>query len=74
MKQLTLYSTDGCHLCDEAMMLLDQIGAIYQVQDIIDDASLVEKYGIKIPVLAKPTGDELDWPFDVAALTQFMEQ
>jgi len=74
MKPLTLYSTDGCHLCEEAMALLAQVGASYQVQDIIDDATLVEKYGIKIPVLATAAGDELDWPFDVAALTQFMEQ
>jgi hypothetical protein len=74
MKTLTLYSTDGCHLCEEAMVLLDQISADYSVQDIIDDAVLVEKYGIKIPVVATAAGRELDWPFDVAALKLFLEQ
>lgn len=77
MIALTLYSTSGCHLCEEAMALLDQVGVKYTVQDIIDQAALVERYGIKIPVVAKIAANtddrELDWPFDLIMLKQFLE-
>lgn len=73
MKSLILFSTSGCHLCEDAMALLEQLGANYAVQDIIDDSQLVEKYGTKIPVLKDNLGNELDWPFDLVMLKQFLE-
>ncbi|MCP5076978.1 MAG: glutaredoxin family protein, partial [Psychromonas sp.] len=34
---LRLYYTDGCHLCDDAMVLLEQLNLTYQKIDIVDD-------------------------------------
>lgn len=61
---LILYGTDGCHLCDEAELLLRQLGLQWQGVDIVDDETLLERYGTSIPVLARSdSGEELNWPF-----------
>ena len=66
---LTLYGTKGCHLCDEAEILLTQaqmaVAFHWQYIDIALDDNLVKKYGIRIPVLEKETGQLLNWPFSL---------
>ena len=66
---LTLYGTKGCHLCDEAEVLLAQaqMAVVFRWQyiDIALDDNLVKKYGIRIPVLEKETGQLLNWPFSL---------
>lgn len=76
MKQLVLYSTSHCHLCEQAETLLislkDQIEISWQLTEISDNDDLIEKYGIKIPVLKRTDNQlELHWPFskeDILAL------
>lgn len=71
--------TVGCHLCDVAEQLIVssvdmQKYAIYQV-DIADDDDLVERYGVKIPVLLDlESKEELEWPFDQAQLLEFLQR
>ena len=66
---LILYGTKGCHLCDDAEVLLTQaqmaIRFEWQYTDIALDDTLVRKYGIRIPVLEKETGQLLNWPFSL---------
>ncbi|MCL2914146.1 glutaredoxin family protein [Shewanella corallii] len=69
---LTLYHTDGCHLCEMAAELLSAMQLNFVHQDICDDEQLAERYGIRIPVLATESGQELNWPFDEAAVKQFL--
>ncbi len=72
---LTLYGTQGCHLCDEAEMVLAQaqmaISFNWQYIDVALDDNLVKKYGIRIPVLRKETGQELGWPFSLLDVVDF---
>jgi glutaredoxin len=71
---LTLYSTWGCHLCDEAEQLLLQAGleGRFQVVDIVDDAQAFARYRLMIPVLC--LGDnELCWPFDAHRLATWLK-
>lgn len=56
-----LYVRPGCPLCDEAVQCLWDI-ALRQV-DIETDPLLEHEYGERIPVLARPDGGELNWPF-----------
>lgn len=70
---VTLYFTDGCHLCELAAELLDQLTVTFHHQDIIDSPDLVARYGTTIPVVRKSDGTELNWPFDAAQLTKFLE-
>ena len=72
--RVTLYQKDECHLCDLALDVL----AAARVPDfhsawIDDDASLMARYGTRVPVLREETsGRELGWPFDVAAVQAFL--
>jgi hypothetical protein len=81
---LILYSTDGCHLCEEAEALLRAQQAHnkdlgWQVVDIANDDVLFDRYGWLIPVLRKAdavttdtAASELRWPFDAQALSEFL--
>lgn len=66
-----LYHTDGCHLCDIALALVEQTNIDFQHIDICDDASLAERYGTSIPVLTHGKR-ELFWPFDGEQLQEFI--
>ncbi len=73
--KLQLYGTSACHLCDEAKTLLRAACAVAEEVDIAHDARLLDRYGMRIPVLRRQdTGAELDWPFDLAALRRFLAQ
>lgn len=71
---LKLYSTDGCHLCDDAMMLLEKLNIDYQKVDIIEQQRLVELYSTLIPVVEKRSGASLNWPFSLQQLHEFIEE
>jgi hypothetical protein len=64
-KQLILYGTIGCHLCEDAEQVLQTLGLSFESIDIMDDNALLEKFGVSIPVLEKPDG-YLYWPFNEA--------
>ncbi|GGA92207.1 MULTISPECIES: glutaredoxin family protein [Agarivorans] len=71
-----LYSTDGCHLCEDAKALIlanPNITELHE-QDIIEDDALVDEYRYSIPVLChEPSQQRLNWPFDASQLKQFIE-
>ena len=69
-----LYQRDDCHLCDAALDVLAQAGAPEFDSVWIDgDAVLEARYGERVPVLRdEDTGAELDWPFDAAAVAEFV--
>lgn len=72
---LTLYYTDGCHLCDDAVVLLEQLNLTYQKVDIVEanveKQSLVELYGTLIPVVENESGSTINWPFSLQQLQVF---
>ncbi len=77
MRHLVLYSTLGCHLCEQARALsepvLAEAGLELREVDIADDDDLMEAYGLRIPVLRDSTSQaELGWPFDSAGLIRWL--
>lgn len=52
MKTVVLYTRTGCHLCEDALALLAQLGVRPQVVDIDTDARLVEQFHLWVPVIA----------------------
>lgn len=52
--RVLLYSRPGCHLCDDARVVIEQVcaevGTSYVEVDITTDAGLTERYGEQIPV------------------------
>lgn len=68
MKTVIIYSTLGCHLCEQALEILKPLlgddDRIEEV-DISESDQLMEQYGIRIPVIKREdNGQELGWPFD----------
>ena len=78
MQSIILYTTVGCHLCEQAEELLQHIALesdlAWESIDIADDPELMDRYGIRIPVLRRAEGsDELGWPFDLEQLQGFLK-
>ncbi|AXN30400.1 glutaredoxin family protein [Vibrio coralliilyticus] len=72
---ITLYSTEGCHLCETAFDLTKQLNISHQVEivDIAFDDELFSRYGVTIPVL-NYQGNELNWPFDLQQLQLWLNE
>jgi glutaredoxin len=71
---LTLYSTEGCHLCEMALELIQRAKPALKV-DIIDiafDDELFLRYGVTIPVLCYDVY-ELNWPFTQHELLDWLK-
>jgi hypothetical protein len=62
MPELTLYVRDGCHLCEETSVLLDEMVGTdaYTSIDIETDDDLLLRYAHRIPVLAVDGVDRLE--------------
>ncbi|MCJ8314206.1 MAG: glutaredoxin family protein [Saccharospirillaceae bacterium] len=81
-KTFNLYSTDGCHLCEQALELIITVNPNIKVTvlDIMDDPTWLETFQIRIPVLEPTTNKllerqaQLDWPFDKQQLLDFFRQ
>ncbi|WP_300181204.1 glutaredoxin family protein [uncultured Aliivibrio sp.] len=72
---ITLYSTEGCHLCEQAFDLLVEVGVNMEQVDTVDiafDDVLFSRYGVTIPVVANCLS-ELNWPFDISQLKNWLE-
>ncbi|MFL6106024.1 MAG: glutaredoxin family protein [Marmoricola sp.] len=52
--RVLLYSKPGCHLCEDARAVIEQVcadlGASYDEVDITTDPALMQTYGEQIPV------------------------
>lgn len=72
MQQTTvfLYTTLGCHLCEEAKRVLWELADEHSFQlqevEISESDGLVERYGVRIPVIAVAgVANDLGWPFSL---------
>lgn len=77
---VNFYTTVGCHLCEQALQVIARVQAgshpelrITEI-DIADDDALIERYGIRIPVVKIPDADaDLGWPFNEQTLVQYLD-
>ena len=62
MPRPTLYVREGCHLCEEAIVLLDDMlgNDGWDAVDIGTDDDLLVRYAHRIPVLAIDGEDRLE--------------
>lgn len=77
MPSVILYGTLGCHLCEEAEAIVAPLIAAARAEwrkiDIADDEALMERYGIRIPVLQRCADNaELGWPFSAEDVLEFI--
>ena len=61
-KRVVLYERPGCHLCEDAAELLDQIVGPdrYERVDIDTDDHLLVRYGHRIPVVTVDGAERLE--------------
>ncbi|MCJ8294385.1 MAG: glutaredoxin family protein [Colwellia sp.] len=85
MNKYNLYGSEGCHLCEQALIIclavlpraqLTEIDIIENERVGHEEQTLVELYGVHIPVLEKLAQDsskntKLFWPFSQAQVEQF---
>ena len=73
-KTLTLYSTSHCHLCDNAIAILNDLAInSFTIVEISESEPLLIAYGIRIPVLRREDNKaELNWPFNAQDIVQFL--
>ena len=79
MITVKLYTTLGCHLCEEAALLLSEVSTILQLSitevEIAEDDALIEQYGVRIPVIqASHRQTDLGWPFGLSELKNYLLQ
>lgn len=76
-RTLTFYSTEACHLCEQAAALLASMpelrGHALEFVDIATHDTLLDRYGMLIPVLARGDGAELHWPFNADEVLEWLE-
>ena len=86
-KEYILYGSDGCHLCEQALAIcltvltheqLNEIDIVDQTSVAHETKSLVELYGVHIPVLEKLSSTlgenkKLFWPFTAEQVAQLTE-
>jgi glutaredoxin len=72
-KQLILYGTVGCHLCEDAERVLQALTLTYKTIDIIDDNQLLEKFATSIPVLEGAQKTYLYWPFNETQVINWLK-
>lgn len=76
---IELLGTTGCHLCEEAQLIvLDVIeqtaiqAILIDIADHADSDALIARYGLRLPVL-RIDERELDWPFSAEQVIQWMQ-
>jgi hypothetical protein len=77
VSRLLLYTTLGCHLCEQAVAvanpLCEDLGLELVPVEIADSDELVDRYGIRIPVVRlEQTLAELGWPFNQYDLEEYL--
>lgn len=78
-RDLVLYTTLGCSLCEKAKLeiwpLLQQFQLRLREVDIADDDQLLERFATRIPLVGLGDPDDVcAWPFDGAELGKWLRQ
>ena len=71
---IVLFTRQGCHLCERAAVMLNELCVEWRAVDIEGDVDLEDRYGLVIPVVfLEGTKKELRFPFGKAQLSRFLE-
>ena len=72
--RLVLYGRPGCHLCDDARVVLERIGEPFAEIDIESDGALHAAYLERIPVVALDGEELFDFFVDEGALRERLDR
>ena len=76
--ELTLYSREGCHLCEDMQNLLpsylEEAGLSLNIIYIDNNSDLEQQYGTLVPVLKAGEKEICHYFLDVIALQQYISE
>ena len=76
-RRVTFYTKPGCHLCEQAEELLDDLRRDYDLAitsvDITTDLAIYERYKFEIPVVLVDEGGSASGRIDAAALRHALD-
>lgn len=68
VRTVTLIGKPGCHLCDDARVVVERVaaefGAVVEEQDITQDAALHDRYWEQVPVVLVDGEQHTFWRVD----------
>ena len=78
MKNIILYTTEACHLCELAVDQIEQSESFEQIRlteiDINSDMALLKKFATRVPVVTVAgSSSYLFWPFDHYEVSQWIQ-
>ena len=74
---ISLFTTEHCHLCEQAELILQRIECPCLIQkiDITENDTLFEKYQYIIPAIRIDALDiSLQWPFNEGDINRLIQQ
>jgi glutaredoxin len=78
MTTVTLYGKPGCHLCEDARAVVEELRATHGFEleevDISLDAGLYRRYGERIPVVAVDGVERFEFFVDPAELARSLDR
>jgi hypothetical protein len=70
--RVTLIGKPGCHLCDDARLVVERVaaetGTEWEERSVLDDADLAARYAEEIPVVLVDGEQHAFWRVDEARL------
>ncbi len=76
--RVTLYTKPGCHLCDDARAVVEEVcaalGEAYAEVDILSSATLTARYGEEIPVTLVDGAQHDFWRVDPDRLREALHR
>lgn len=69
------FTRRGCHLCDEALAVLQSLDANrvrIELHDVDTNEEWLELYGLLVPVTVFPGGEEMHYRVDPAAALRYL--
>jgi hypothetical protein len=78
MRKLVLYTSLGCHLCEQAEALIEPLLPRFELSlekvEIADSEDLMAHYGMRIPVVRLESAQqELAWPFVASDFARYVD-
>ena len=72
--KIVLYGRPGCHLCDDARVVLERVGAPFEEIDITTDDALHTVYLERIPVVTLDGEERFEYFVDEPALRRLVDR
>ncbi|GMW05483.1 MAG: glutaredoxin family protein [Gammaproteobacteria bacterium] len=76
MRELTVYSRSGCHLCEllieDLAPMCESAGVRLNILDVDGQQSWKDRYGLRVPVVCDGENEISAWPLDEGRVRRWL--